>query len=85
MALIPFDNGWTYRLPRGPFAALQGAGDEPTPVTLPHDALRDEERTPHVPSKGAGAYYPGGAYTYLKSFDITAAWSEKLIFLDRAH
>ena len=82
MARIPFDDGWTYRLPRGPFAAIEGVGVEPTPVRLPHDALRDEERAPNVPSKGAGAYYPPGAYTYLKSFDVPAAWSEKLIFLE---
>ena len=35
-----------------------------------------------MPSKGASAYYPPGAYTYLKSFDVPVEWAEKLIFLE---
>jgi beta-galactosidase len=82
MARIPFDDDWSYRLPLGPFAVLEGAAAELTPVTLPHDALRDAERRADVPSKGANAYYPAGAYTYLKSFDVPVEWAEKLIFLE---
>jgi hypothetical protein len=82
MARIPFDDDWSYRRPLGPFATLEGATAEQTPVTLPHDALRDEERRADVPSKGASAYYPPGAYTYVKSFDVPTEWAEKLIFLE---
>jgi beta-galactosidase len=82
VARIPFDDGWSVRLPLGPFAAILGADAEPSPVTLPHDALRDAERSADVPSKGAGAYYPPGAYTYLKTFDVPAEWTDKLIFLE---
>ncbi|HEY5840420.1 MAG TPA: glycoside hydrolase family 2 TIM barrel-domain containing protein, partial [Mycobacterium sp.] len=82
MARIPFDDGWSYRLPLGPFAVMEGAGAELTPVTLPHDALRDTERHADAPSRGAGAYYPPGAFTYLKTFDVPAEWAEKLVFLE---
>ncbi len=82
MARIRFDDGWSYRAPLGPFAALEGARAELTPVTLPHDALRDEERRADVPSRGASAYYPQGAYTYLKSFEVPIEWAEKLIFIE---
>ncbi len=40
------------------------------------------ERSPDVPSKGASAYFPPGAYTYLKSFDVPADWAGKLVSLE---
>jgi hypothetical protein len=54
----------------------------PTPVTLPHDALRDADRSPDVPGKGAGAYYPPGAYTYLKTFDAPTDWADRAVRLE---
>ena len=64
--MTSFNQGWGYRQPLGPFAAAQGAGAAVVPVTLPHDALRDEERIPDAPSKGGAAYYPRAAFTYVK-------------------
>lgn len=37
-------------------------------VTLPHDAMIEEVRSPEAPSGSAGAYFPGGIYTYEKVF-----------------
>ncbi|MDE7352566.1 MAG: DUF4982 domain-containing protein [Acetatifactor sp.] len=37
-------------------------------VTLPHDAMIEEERSPESPSGSAGAFFPGGFYTYEKHF-----------------
>ncbi len=82
MTAIPFNDGWAYRLPLGPFAAANGEGADPVAVRLPHDALRDAERTPHAPGKGAGAYYPPGAFTYLKDFAVPEEWRGKLIRLE---
>lgn len=82
MAQIAFNDGWAWRAPVGPFAALQGVSVVPTSVTLPHDALRDAERSPDVPSKGATAYFPPGNYTYLKSFEVPAEWAGKLVRLE---
>ncbi len=76
MTATPFNTGWSYRQPLGPFAAVQDVPAPPTPVTLPHDALRDADRSPDVPGKGAWAYYPPGAYTYLKTFDAPAEWAK---------
>ena len=82
MTREPFNSGWGYRLPLGPFAAVQGASAGLTPVTLPHDALRDAERTADAPSKGAGAYYPMGAFAYLKTFEVPADWAERVVSLE---
>ena len=82
MTAQSFNTGWTYRRPLGPFAAVQGVEARPTPVTLPHDALRDADRSPDAVGKGAGAYYPPGAYTYLKTFDAPADWAGRSITLE---
>lgn len=47
-------------------------------VTLPHDAMIEEERRPDAPAGGAGAFFPGGVYTYEKRF--TAEPGEHLEF-----
>ena len=82
MAVIPFNDGWSYRTPLGPFAGVGGDHAAPVEVRLPHDALRDAERRPDVPGKGAGAYYPNGAYTYLKRFAVPAEWEGRLVRLE---
>ncbi len=82
MTREPFNSGWGYRLPLGPFAAVEGASAVPTPVTLPHDALRDAERAADAPSKGASAYYPMGAFTYLKTLEVPADWAERVVSLE---
>lgn len=82
MPRIPFTDGWSYREPQGPFAAMQGAVVAPTPVRLPHDALRDAERRADAPSKGASAYYPPVDVTYLKTFDAPDSWADKLVALE---
>jgi beta-galactosidase len=82
MTATPFNTGWSYRQPLGPFAAVQDVPAPPTPVTLPHDALRDADRSPDVPGKGAGAYYPPGAYTYLKTFDAPTEWADRAVRLE---
>jgi beta-galactosidase len=78
----PFGRDWFCRQPLGPFAAAGGQQSEPIPVTLPHDAVRDADRSPDVPGKGAGAYYPPGAYTYLKTFVAPAEWVDKAVVLE---
>ncbi len=82
MAVVPFNDGWAYRPPLGPFAGVGGDPVPPVEVRLPHDALRNADRSPNVPGKGAGAYYPHGAYTYLKTFAVPAEWEGRLVRLE---
>lgn len=77
-----FTDGWSYRTPLGPFAAAGDDAVAATPVRLPHDALRDAERSPGAPSKGGAAYAPAGAYTYLKDFDVPPDWAGKVVRLE---
>lgn len=81
MAVTVLSN-WSYRRPVGPFAVLQSDQAEPVPVRLPHDGLRDTDRSPDAPAKGAGAYYPRGAFTYLHTLPVPQEWLGKLVRLE---
>jgi hypothetical protein len=48
-------------------------------VTLPHDAMIHRRRDAKNPSGGAQAFFPGGAYTYEKVFEIPEEWANKHI------
>ena len=50
-------------------------------VTLPHDAQIFEHRGADV-SNGGHGYFPGGVYTYEKTFTAPAEWAEKTILLE---
>lgn len=80
-SVLSFNDGWAYRAPQGPFAATFG-GAVTRDVRLPHDALRDETREPAAPGRGASAYFPAGAYTYIKRFDAPLDWNERLVHLE---
>ncbi|HEY5787414.1 MAG TPA: glycoside hydrolase family 2 TIM barrel-domain containing protein [Microlunatus sp.] len=78
----PFGRDWFYRRSLGPFAAVGGEQVELIPVTLPHDAQRDTDRSPDAPGRGAGAYFPPGSFTYLKTFPVPASWADKVVALE---
>lgn len=82
MTIIPFNDNWSYRHPAGPFAGAMGAPELMGPVYLPHDALRDATRSEAAPAKGATAYYPSAAYTYLKEFAVPSDWANKIVRLE---
>ncbi len=66
MKKIPFINDWV----------CNGKA-----VTLPHDAQIAERRGAHV-SNGGHAYFPGGVYTYEKTFTAPQEWEGKTIFVE---
>jgi len=81
MTRMPLSDGWRVRRASGPFSAVSGepAADA---VRLPHDALRDVARTPDAPGRGAQAYYPGGAFTYLRELEVPDEWRDRTVVLE---
>lgn len=51
-------------------------------VRLPHDAMIEEERDANAPSGSAGAFFPGGIYTYKKNFFVPEDWKAKTILVE---
>ncbi|MBQ9642854.1 MAG: DUF4982 domain-containing protein [Lachnospiraceae bacterium] len=66
MKKISFNNSWT-------------CGGQA--VTLPHDAQVTERRSAEA-SNGGHGYFPGGIYTYEKTFTAPAEWAGKCIILE---
>src|SRR5580693_8555458 len=74
MIRVPFNDGWEFRPRVSPFAELGGAAGAYQPVTLPHDAMIGQQRAAPdgeaTGEGGAGAYFPGGAFEYRKTFAV---------------
>lgn len=77
----PFHDGWTVGPKLGAFEALAGATPA-QPVTLPHDAIRDLERTADSDQGVHTGYYPGGVFEYAKTFDVPDEWRENTVVLE---
>lgn len=76
-----FNHGWTVRPKTSIFAQLGGQGEAAVPVTLPHDALITQERTPD--GLGKSAYFPrSAAFEYSKEFEVPAEWAQKRVALE---
>jgi hypothetical protein len=86
MIRASFNEGWQMRPKVNPFAELSGTKALYRPVTLPHDAMIERERA--VPAGeitmdgGAGAYFPGGAYEYRKTFSVPEKYRGKRILFE---
>jgi beta-galactosidase len=77
-----FNNGWFIGPKAEPFAALTGPVAEPQPVTLPHDAIRDLPRSADSDQGAHTGYFPGGAFTYTKTFDVPDDYRDKTVTLE---
>lgn len=50
-------------------------GEAPCEVTLPHDAMIHDRRSPQSPSGAAGGYFVPGVYHYRKNLNIPEEWN----------
>lgn len=83
---ISFNNNWHTRPKVNPFAELAGAVVDYRAVTLPHDAMIEQQRvTPSgetTMAAGAGAYFPGGAFEYRKQFFVPQDCNGKRVIIE---
>ena len=77
-----FNHGWSTAPKIEPFAALTGPAGEPEPVTLPHDAVRDIPRSADSQQGAHTGYFPGGAFTYTKTFDVPGNYRDKTVVVE---
>ncbi|MFC4117352.1 glycoside hydrolase family 2 TIM barrel-domain containing protein [Nonomuraea zeae] len=80
MIRTSFNDGWQFRPKVNPFAELSGQTLPYREVTLPHDAMLEQERRPD--GEGANAYFPGGAYEYRKTFFVPEELRGKRIIVE---
>lgn len=79
-----WNDGWTV-LKSGDnpmMAMMTGGGAAGESVTLPHDAMIHERRTQNTKNQHQTGFYPGGCYTYVKTFEAPEEWKEKTVLLE---
>ncbi len=74
MKRIDLNDRWTVRP-----LSREGA---PKAVTLPHDAMLDEPRTPESPGEGNIGWYMGGDYEYTRTLSIPEEWRGRKLILE---
>ena len=74
MQRLDFNGGWTCR-------PLSREG-EAIPVSIPHDAMRTEERVPTSLGEGNIGYFEGGDYEYRKLFTLPEELRDKSLLLE---
>ena len=74
MKKMDFNEGWIYK-------HLQGT-EEGTAVTLPHDAMMEECRTPESMGGANIGWFEGGDYLYTKEFEVPASYQDKKIIFE---
>ncbi|MDT0234844.1 glycoside hydrolase family 2 TIM barrel-domain containing protein [Curtobacterium sp. BRB10] len=82
MTSSSFNHGWTVGPKTSIYAALQGASSDATEVTLPHDAQFALERSPSAGEGPHNGYFPSGAFTYAKRFDVPESYRTKRVSIE---
>lgn len=78
-----FNDGWTFEKvgQNDRLKAFYGH-DNKNVVTLPYDAMIREKRDENCPSGAQSGFYPGGIYTYEKSFLAPEEWKNQDMVLE---
>lgn len=74
MKSLDFNQNWTYK--------HLNSGEQPIPVTLPHDAMLHEERKESNPGGGNICWFAGGEYLYEKTFFVPEDMAQKHVEFD---
>ncbi|MFF1253763.1 glycoside hydrolase family 2 TIM barrel-domain containing protein [Pseudarthrobacter sp. NPDC058329] len=82
MTRTSFNDGWLVQPKVTMFAGLGAPSAPPEAVTVPHDALIGLERSAEEPQGVHSGYFPGGAFEYLKTFEVPEEFRNKRVTLE---
>lgn len=78
-----FNDNWSVKTGvQGEFEAMFAGISAGKPVTLPHDAMIEEDRDPACASGGQSGFYPTKSYSYRKKFTAPKDWEGKTILVE---
>ncbi|MCI5556140.1 glycoside hydrolase family 2 protein, partial [bacterium] len=82
--MIPqsFNDNWHFFKSINDARAAAMGGPQPPAITLPHDAMIHEPRTPDTPNGAQTGFYPGGQYVYQKTLYAPADWQGCSVILE---
>lgn len=83
MQCLKFNEGWTFEKAGQDDRLKAFYGEKKASVvTLPHDAMIREKREKDCPAGAQSGFYPGGTYTYEKTFFVPEAWKSQDVSLE---
>lgn len=83
MQKISWNHGWRVVKPgEAPLIATMMGTDQGGTITLPHDAMIQEKKTQTTKNKHQTGFYPGGCYTYTKSFMAPNEWHNQNVIVE---
>lgn len=83
MKKVEFNTGWKFVKGYVPsLKVLQMNGRTAVNICLPHDAMIFEKRDKNTKNGGATGFYPGGTYTYFKTFQAPEEWENKSVIAE---
>lgn len=78
-----WNQDWSLLKPgANPMMAMFLGGAAADPAAIPHDAMIHEERVETTKNGHQTGFYPGGCYTYVKSFFAPEDWRDKTVLLE---
>ncbi len=78
-----WNDSWIFR--KGTLSLLdqlQQGAEKGRAITLPHDAMICEKRTPNTPNGAQTGFYPGGDYEYTKTFFAPEEWQDRAVTVE---
>ncbi len=72
-----WNDKWKFWNSKDAFALVWDVPEQAREITLPHDAMIEEDATPDSPNGGNTGFYNGGSYTYVKFFETKKGDREK--------
>lgn len=82
MQHIKCNGDWTFAKGTLSMMDLFMGGSVAKQVSLPHDAMIHEERTPDTKNSHNTGFYPGGQYTYFKQLEVPTEWMGKAVVIE---
>ena len=82
MQRIPFNDGWRFGPLVSVHEAIRVATSSDDVVTLPHDALMVNGRSPEDSGGPQTGYFREGKWTYEKPFDVPEEWATKRVAIE---
>ena len=85
MKPISFNAGWSVGEGPGPasFMRMENMENpECRPVTLPHDAMAEKERSAGTGGGAQKSFFPNGSFHYTKQWTLPPEWAGKQVYLE---
>ena len=76
-----FNKSWKYWIDKDAFALVWNVSEKAREITLPHDAMMENDANPESNNKGNTGFRDGDIYNYVKLFEAKEEYKNKTVML----